>query len=337
MIKSIRIQPRDKELLQELINFNGLPGPEIIDKYFKNSKTYGYRRLKELEDNDYIKRKYYYAQNKKDGVKFAQRIAAIYYATGKGCKEVACNIDSRYVIPDDDKLDVTNLVGKLYFKIPNLLSRRQTIAKYELQNFMPISCSIPGDSPAFIYVLGNTIGRYDIGRIKSFIEADIITNARHYIISRTFPERFLLSNSYFIPWNLALEYLPNIAKDKNCYLNEFLTIIQKELPEIRLLSNIQPLLRAQYKNKVLHLGELVSGSNHLRLILHQPPENTIIYAPSRVHFYGIKLRSEEDSFIFYSQRDKAFFKMILNEKNRMNSVSYKINCINYNHTKFPYK
>lgn len=324
MIKSIRIKPRDKELLQELINFNGLPGPEIIDKYFKNSKTYGYRRLKELEDNDYIKRKYYYAQNKKDGVKFAQRVAAIYYATSKGCKEVGCTIDSRYVIPDDDKLDVTNLLGKLYSKITNLLSRRQTIEKYELQNFMPISCSIPSKSPIFIYVLGNTIGRYDIGRIKSFIEADMIPNARHYIVSRNLPERLLLHKSYFIPWNFALEYLPNIAKDPDCYLDEFLGQIKKQFPGVRFLTKAQPLIRAQYKNQILHIGELISGSNHLRLILHKPPENTIIYSPSRVHFYGIKLRNEGDSFIFYSQRDKDFFRMLLNKNNRMHSVEHQL-------------
>ena len=156
MTKNIRIQPRDKEMLQEIIDFNGLPGPQIIDKFFK-TENYGYERLKALEDNGYISKKYYYAQNKKNGKVFPQRISAIYYAMPKGCREVGCTIDTRYVVPDDDKLEVSNLVGNLYSKIPNLLSKRKAIEKYELKNFIPVSCVIPSDNPMFIYVLGNKI------------------------------------------------------------------------------------------------------------------------------------------------------------------------------------
>ena len=35
-----------------------------------------------------------------------------------------------------------------------------------------------------------------------------------------------------------------------------------------------------------------------RLILQDPPENTLIYTPSRRHFYSVKLK--QGSFLFYS-------------------------------------
>ncbi len=322
MAKGIRIQDRDREILKEIINFNGLPASVIIKNHFK-TKKYGYARLKLLEKNGYVSNTYYYAQNKKNGKKFAQRISAIYYATSLGCREVDCPTDYRYVVPNEDKLDVTNLVGNLYSRIPNLLSKRQAMEEYGLKGFMPVTCAIPNENPIFIYILGNKLGRNEIGATKNFIES-YPAPATHYIISRDFKDRLNIQKANFVLWRLALEYLPNLAKDENYYLNEFLKIIQRELLGIRLLNNTQPLLRVQYGNQVLHLGELISGSNHLRFILQEPPENTIIYSPSRVHFYKIKLKSEKDSFIFYSQKDKGFFRMFLSEKNRMHSVKHKL-------------
>lgn len=325
MTKGIRIQPRDREILKDIIAFNGLPASVLIKKYF-STKKYGYARLKLLENNGYVSNMYYYAKNKKDGINFAQRISAIYYATSLGCREVDCPTDYRYVVPNEDKLDVSNLVGNLYSIIPSLISKRQAMEKYGLKGFMPLTCVIPNEKPIFIYVLGNKLSRNEIGMTKNFIES-YPAPATHYVVSRDFKERLNIPNAHFIPWIFALDYLPNLAKNKDYYLNEFIKIIQKELPGIRLLSNTQPLLRAQYKNQVLHLGELISGSNHLRQILDEPPENTIIYAPTRVHFYSIKFKSEKDSFIFYSQRNQDFFKMFLSNKNRMRTVECQLNWI----------
>ena len=88
MAKGIRIQDRDREILKEIINFNGLLASVIIKNHFK-TKKYGYARLKLLENNGYVSNTYYYAQNKKNG-KNLQRISAIYYATSLGCREVDC-------------------------------------------------------------------------------------------------------------------------------------------------------------------------------------------------------------------------------------------------------
>ena len=76
MTKGIRIQPRDREVLKDIITFNGLPISVIIKRHF-NTRSYGYQRLKLLESNGYVKSIYYYAQNKKDGINFAQRISVI--------------------------------------------------------------------------------------------------------------------------------------------------------------------------------------------------------------------------------------------------------------------
>ncbi|HHX24280.1 MAG TPA: hypothetical protein GX723_09805 [Thermoanaerobacterales bacterium] len=319
MTRGIRIQPRDKEVINDVIKFNGLPASVIISKHFK-TKTYGYERLKLLENNGYLGNMYYYALRKKDGKKFAQRISAIYYATSKGCKEVGCTIDYRYVVPNKDKLDVANLVGNLYSKIPNLLSKRQAMDIYALKNFMPVTCVVPGEKPIFIYILGNKLGRKEVGSVKNFIESNTFSGATHYVVSRDFKERLNILNANYIQWATALEYLPNIAKDKNYYLDEFLRLIKRQLPGIRPLTEPNPLIRAQYKNQILHIGEFITGSNNLRHILDEPPENTIIYATSRNHFHGLKLKNKEDSFIFYSKKDKSFFRMILNKNNRTQSM-----------------
>ncbi len=320
MSGNVRIQQRDKDVIQRIIDFNGLPGKEIVDKYFDGSR-YGNMRLKSLEDNGYLKKIYYYAPRKKDGKVFTQRISAIYYATPKGLREVGCSIDSRFVIPDEEKLDVSNLVGKLFAKIPSLLSKRQAIEKYNLKNFIPISCAVDGDTPMFIYVLGNKLGRFDIGRIKGFTESGIMPHAKHYVVSRKFYDRLFLPNIHFVPWIMAPDILPNLAQDRNYYLREFLEIVKKEFPGIGLLSGPEPLIRAQYQNKILHIGELISGLNHIRLVLQDPPENTFIYAPSRRHFYGVKLN--QGSFLFYSQKDQDIFEMRLRDSN-MYSVPYKL-------------
>lgn len=319
MSENIRLQPRDKEILERIIDFNGLNAAAIINVFF-DSQKYGYRRIKQLQNNGYLKQIYYYAQNKKKGQVFSQRIAAIYYATPKALREVGISIDPRFVVPNKEKLDVTNLIGNLFARIPKLISKRQAKEIYGLKNFMPISCVVPLDNPIFLYILGNKVGRQDVGRIVGFIKSDIFPNARHFIISRTFRKKLLLTNSYFIPWTFALEYLQNIVNDNYFYLNKFLEIVEEQFPGIQFLTQPEPLIKAKYQNKILHIGELFSGSNHLRLVLQDPPENTYIYVPSRRHFYGVSLK--QGSFLFYSKQDKETFEMLLRDKN-MYSVPYK--------------
>ncbi len=318
MSSGIRLQDRDIELLKKIIDFNGLPGPQIVEIFF-NESVYGYKRLKQLQDNGYLKQVYYYAQNKKNNRLFAQRISAIYYATSKTLRELGYTIDPRYVVPKEDRLDVANLVGNLLARIPSLISKRQAIEKYSLKNFMPVSCVVPNDNPIFIYVLGNKIGRYDLGKIAGFIKSEVIPGAKHFIISRKFREKLFLQNAYFIPWSFATEYLPNIVNDHNFYIKEFLSITKKQFPGIKFLSYQEPLFKAEYNGEILHIGELISGNNQLRLILEEPPENTYIYAPSRKHFYGVRLK--QGSFLFYSKKDKQIFKMY-SKNNRMYSIPH---------------
>lgn len=151
MSENIRLQPRDIEVLKRVIDFNGLPASAIIKVFFE-SEGYGYRRLKQLEENGYLEKTFYYSPRKKDGKVFTQRIGGIYYAAFKCCWELGYTIDPRFVVPDEKKLDVTNLIGKLFAEAPDLLSKRQAVEKYGLKNFMPITCVVPNDNPIFIYI-----------------------------------------------------------------------------------------------------------------------------------------------------------------------------------------
>ena len=80
MSSGIRLQDRDIELLKKIIDFNGLPGPQIVEIFF-NESVYGCK-VKQLQDNGYLKQVYYYAQIKNNRL-FAQRISAIYCTTSK--------------------------------------------------------------------------------------------------------------------------------------------------------------------------------------------------------------------------------------------------------------
>lgn len=321
MSKNIRLQPRDIKILEKVIDFNGLPSQDIIQKFF-NTERYGYERLQLLRDNGYLKRVYYYAPRKKGDQTLAQRVGGIDYATPKALREVGCTIDPRFVVPNEDKLDVTNLVGELFREIPELLSKRQAIEKYGLKNFMPITCAIPHESPVFIYILGSKVGRQEPGRIAGFIKSGTFPDAKHIIVSRTFREKLNIPDAYFIPWIFAPTHLPNLAKDPHYYLKEFLTLAKHQFPGIKFLNSTpEPFIKAEHQGRLLHLSELFSGSNLLRLNLQEPPENTYIYAPSRRHFQGVKLR--KGSFLFYSQEDQGVFQMSLKNK-RMGSLPYKI-------------
>ena len=318
MCKNIRLQPRDIEVIKRIIDFNGLPISCISNKYFAGSED-GRQRLKLLQNNNYLKQVLYYAPRNKDGKTYTQKVSAIYYATPKALREVNCNIDSRYVIPKEERLDVTNLIGKLFNKIPNLLSKRQTIEKYNLGNYMPIDCSVPNNNPMFVYILGRRIGQRDINTIRNFIKSKIPPNAIHCIISREFKNKLFLPEAHFIPWNMAEHFLPNIARDPYHYLREFLEIVEKQFPGIKHLSTPEPLIKANYQDRILHIGELFSGLNHIRLVLQEPPENTYIYTPNRQCFYGISLK--KDNFLFYSKKDNQIFRMFL-ENSRMRSTAY---------------
>ena len=56
----------------------------------------------------------------------------------------------------------------------------------------------------YLYILGNKIGRYDVGRIAGFIKSEIFPKARHYIISRTFREKLFLPNAHLFHGSLQL-------------------------------------------------------------------------------------------------------------------------------------
>ena len=51
---------------------------------------------------------------------------------------------------------------------------------------------------------------------------------------------------------MAPDFIPDIAKDRNYYLKEFLEIV-KRTSRNKTLTQPQPLIKAQYKNKILHI------------------------------------------------------------------------------------
>lgn len=303
----IRLQERDMDILQDLYRFNGLSGQAIVRARFSKDQG-GYRRLKILEKHNFIAKKYYYAVRRAGERTWTQRIAAIYYLTPKGLRTIGESIDPRMVRPDEDKLDVHNLIGKLYLANSGLLSKRETLKRYDLKGFMPVTCSFPSDPPIFVHILGKK-NLEESTRIVSFAQAKILP-ARHIIVSRSFEEEFLVPEISFIPWEFAPEVLPVLAQDFGHYLNGLKTIVKSLYPEA-VFTPHGLFTEAQTRNKTYNLAELVSGSCYLRLELRTPPPNTVILVKDKRCLEGVQL--DQGSFTIYNMRDQSFYEVFLDQ------------------------
>ncbi len=304
----IELQERDLVVLRDIYRFNGLPLPTIVKKHYNKSVSYAYKRLRRLRREGYIENIYYYEPDKKPGEKTkVKRVAAICYLTHKGLRALNENINPRYVEPQRDKLDIYNIISRLYEEFPDLISKREAVEKMGIKNFMPLTCIIPTSPPVLISILGKKKSYEDESRIASFAKARPI-EGRYVIISTGFNARYLESDSYFIHWDNALEVLPNIVKEKDYYLNEFIGILKRQYRDVTILSaSPNPFVKARISGRTFHLGELVSGSNRLRLELRNPPDSTYIYVKNRHELTGVDL--EHGKFYYYLSSEGRAYKM----------------------------
>jgi len=321
--KNIRLTGKDIGALKAMFLFKGLSTYALAEKYY-STLTYARKRLSELKAEGYISSRGYYKAKKIDnGKKQNSRIVNIYYPTYKGIRAIDENMDPRNVEPDKKYLDVANLVSELYRRIPNLLSRRQTLQRFELSNYQPPICSIPTSPPLILYIIGETRWHEEISRTIGFIKVKPELG-RHIIISKDYEYGFLtLPNSYFIHWDHALEVVPNLAKDINYYFKEFQEVIAEQFPGAVFLPYEPPYLRVNTGKKIIYVAELISGSNFLRLHLCKPIQNVYVYAfeKSKKSFSGINL--EYGSFAFFSRQEQKLYKAALNpQTGRMRIIDY---------------
>lgn len=84
----------------------------------------------------------------------SRRIAAILYVTDLGIKHLGLTetVNSASVKPKKDQLVVHNLIGSLYSSIPKLIFSKVARERYSLKNYIPVSCSLPGEKSIFIFI-----------------------------------------------------------------------------------------------------------------------------------------------------------------------------------------
>ncbi len=307
----IRIGERDLSLLRDLYRFNGLPAPSIIKLMFGNSK-YGSRRLLALENEGYVKKKFYYAQNRTKGRRFSQRISAIYYVTQKGLQTIDEPIHPRYVVPDKERLDIHNLIGNIYAKTPSLLSRRDTLDRYELKPFMPVTCAIPRKPPILIHIIGNKKVRKEAARLSGFLQSYVIT-ARHVIVARKFEPELLIPGSYLVPWTVAPTVIANIAMDMDHYTKQLILLFRRSYPDSS-FSISEPFIQARTMHNTYHLATLMFATALTRFNLQRPPKNTLVYTPTARHVWDLNV--QQGSLKFYNEEDKSLHQLSVKEGKR---------------------
>ena len=316
----IRLNDKDLDILKDTGRFNGLSAESIRQVHFAGT-TYAWKRLNALYKSGYLERKYYYTLNQtQNGIKHSQRIAAIYYLTPKGLKAISLKIDPRYVVPQDVRLDVHFMISKLYKVLPGLLSKRESMEKYGLKSFMPVTCIYPSTPPVFISILGKDSSPWERSNVLSFFKTKIFPGT-YAVISRNFPEeKLLLTDSHFIFWRFAPSIIPKMVQDKEVFLNQFLNVFEGA----KVLAYKEPFVKIQAPGYgVLNIAELFSGSTHLMLHLMNPSENTCIYIENLSHLgQGVKL--EKGSFYVYTREDERFYEIFIeNGKMKAKTIALK--------------
>lgn len=317
-MKQQKLPERDRNILIDLYNFNGLPMQSILDKYFGDKTDYGYKRLAVLQERGLINKTYYYVSNR--GA--VRRVAAILYITYQGLKFLGIDktVSTANVKPREEGLDVHYMLGSLYTSIPELLAGRTAREKYNLKNYMPITCCYPGTRPVYIFIIGQTPARNEVARFRGFVKSSVYPGD-HLVISRRFYKPLGDIPIRFVPWDLAREVVPIGLKNKDHYLEEFRGILRSRFSNIVFGSKHGDFQEVKINNRMYNIGEIFFGNSEgVRQALSNPLNSTLLYTPSRVHFPGIKL--EKGSFLFFSRKDEAFYKMEPNEKSRMVSRPY---------------
>mgnify|MGYP000963244157 FL=1 len=251
-------------------------------------------------------------------------MAGILYITYQGlkCLKLTDSVNILNVKPKEGKLDIAYLLGSLYSSIPELISGKTARDKYKLKNFMPITACYPGDKPAYIFILGRNPAHNEAGRIRAFVKS-AIQPGEYLVISRRFYKQFEDQPIRFVPWPLAEEVVPNGLKDNNHYLNDFKNTLQARVHGVIFGKKRGDFHEVMINGKMYNVAEIFYGNTQgVRQALSHPLAPTILYAPSRVHFPGIKL--EKGSFLFFSRKDESFYQAYLNDKGRMMSRPYNL-------------
>jgi hypothetical protein len=94
--------------------------------------------------------------------------------------------------------------------------------------------------------------------------------------------------------------------NRHIYLDEFKNMFK----DAKVLAYNEPLIKVQIPGHgVFHLGELLTGSTRLMLILRNPPEKTYILIESLKHLHGVKL--ESGSFYAFARKDGRLYRFYI--------------------------
>lgn len=306
----IRLDERDLAVMRDTARFRGLTLESIRRVHF-NGSTYAWKRLASLYEHGYLERKYFYeVKHTAPGTRPARRIAAFYYPTPKGLKKIGYVIDPRYVVPIAEKLDVHHLISELYAAIPGLLGKREAMAYYNFKRFMPVSCVVPQEPPLFICISGRNRSHGEVSRLVKFIHTGYIPGRYIAIARHSFAERLLLTEAHFIPWDLAAEVVPTMAKDPSYYLERFISFVdQRQFKGITVLAQNGPFVKVKTaQHQVFNLAELFTGSTRLMLMLRNPPENAYVFCDSLKHL-STSVRLESGSIYALARKEKKLYQL----------------------------
>ena len=310
MDQLINLNDKDLAVLKDTARFRSLSLESISLVHFGGS-TYAWKRLGKLYKHGYVDRKYYYTVEKMPGgTEHTRRVAAFYYPTLKGLNAIGYTIDPRYVQPDSRKLDLHYMVSQLYSNIPGLLAKREAQGKYGLKNFMPVTCVVPSQPPVYICITGKNKSHGEANRLIKFIDIKYFSGT-YIAVSHQFPgKKLLLTNSHFIPWNLAQEVIPRMVKDKDAYINDFLSYADRLFKGIQVLEKEERFIKVQTASHgIYNLAEIFTGSTRLMLLLRNPPPRTFVYCENPKHLQGFKL--ESGSFIFFSRKENKIYELFM--------------------------
>lgn len=324
----IKLGENDFKIIKNCYDFTALPLCTLVNRYYSRSPSRCSQRVENLSFLGFLHKEFYYESDIYDIERKksrGDRKGVLVFCRRKGAKLIG--LDKEYRSRDQDpvgqkdkfkkKFDVYYMIGKLYKKIPSLLSRREALQVYDLKNFTPLECVVPSSPPYFIHVIGEDTGTSwrtnREGKTTDTIEQRLsyaqsrARNEKHIIIAREHNTRFVRDFVRYIPWDIADEVVCNIIKNPNHYLDEFIAMLKQD-PKFAFLTYSTPdgLTKINTSHGTYHIGELFSGSNTLRRKLSSPPPNTLIYTHSNEQLRGIALRKSKFYHAYFARDQKVY-------------------------------
>ncbi len=311
----VRIEPRDKSMFLDLCKYKGLPLTHLADKYYKGIKKTCQNRLRQLEQAGYISKIYYVETKERKSLLRGPKRATIYYAKYPAQKAInynLSNVRAERLKPLENHLEKHILLGKLDATIPNLTPSTESRLKYSIENNIPLTATIQSDKLITVSAFNRKDadkGGRAYNNLKPFIEEKRINPGNQavmfVIIAPTFPIRFLLCDTYYLPWKQSPQILTNISMNTNYYKYSFLDVFING--GYSLLAKDGLFWQIAKNGTTYNIAELITGSTELMRALRKPPSNTYIYALSRSNLYGVNL--EHGSFLLYSWKDGSTYQV----------------------------